>query len=72
MVSHDAEPRLCILVMLQDSPADAVDHRPVAVHDGPEAGLVTTGEGSFDKLLVGLVSQRSRRRLIREATEERG
>src|SRR5262249_16488786 len=61
---------LGILLLAQDAPADAVDHRPVPAHDGLEDGLVAPGEGSFDELPVGLVSQRFRDHPPREATEE--
>src|SRR6516164_4196497 len=59
-----------ILVVLQDAPADPVDHRPVPAHDGLENGFVLPREKPLDKLPVGLVSERCRHHPPRQATQE--
>ena len=63
----------CILGILrvqQDPPADAIDHRTVAMHDGLKRRLVTSRERPFNELSVGLVLQRLRRHSARQATEK--
>src|ERR1700730_3243120 len=56
--------------MLQGPPADAIDHRTVAMHNGLKRRLVLSSKCPFNKLLVGMVRQRLRRHSASEATEK--
>ena len=62
---------LGILPVLQDPPADAVDHRSVAAHQGLESRLVAPAEQAFDKLSIGLIAKRFSRHLACDAAQER-
>jgi hypothetical protein len=61
---------LGVLGVLQDAPADAVDHRAVALHHGVKRRLVPGGKDPFDEVPVGLVGEQLRRHAPRHGTEE--
>jgi hypothetical protein len=48
---------LGVLRVLQDSPANAIDHRAVTMHDGLERRRVALRERSFHELTIGLLTQ---------------
>src|SRR5262249_35735207 len=51
---------LGVVVVAEDPAADAPDHRPVALHQGLEGGLLATRDEAFQELAVGEPDERPR------------
>src|SRR6266481_8917322 len=49
---------LAVLRMLQDAPANAIDHRPMPTYQGLEYHIVASGEVAFDEFPVRPVHYR--------------
>lgn len=61
---------LGVLGILQDAPADAVNHRPVPAQQSLEGRRLAPGKELLDELPVGLVRQRFRGHSPRESPKE--
>jgi hypothetical protein len=59
-----------ILSMLQDPPADAVDHRSMPAHQGLEGRLVASAKQAFDEVPIGLIAKRFSRHVTGEAAHK--
>src|SRR5438105_3280017 len=61
---------LGVLRMLQDPPADAINHWTVAADDCLERRLVTAGQRPFDKPAIRMLTQRLGRHSPCQAAQE--